>query len=349
MWAHVTVAFAYDQHYSEVRPLMGSGGISRQALILVAAALGRYADYRTGRNARPTNARLARDTGLSIRQVQRGRLCLRLLGVATEVLRGRQRTRTERIISWSVGDRARGWASVWSLHTSPWSQRIHRQLSPHPLCGPLATSKSRSLELTTTSRQPHGRRKSGAQRRKGIDEAGLALARQWRTHPNSPPWCRKHSAHAWAALLAAVARHGWTPEDLNQVVTEWLGVGNFISDRPHRPIGLMGAILAWYGRDKLAERPCALDEAREAAALVEREAERIADQLERRERESRVLPAPDHPARVHGRAVAAAAAARGRQRRVEESATALTNLKLKVEAIRGKRVISENLGTTCQW
>lgn len=320
---------------------MGSGGISRQALILVAAALGRYADYRTGRNARPTNARLARDSGLSIRHVQRGRLCLRLLGVATEVLRGRQRTRTERIISWSVGDRARGWASVWSLHTNPWSQGSSTPLSPHPLCGPLGTRKSSSLILTTRSRQPHGRRKSGAKRRTGTDQTGLALARQWRNHPHSPPWSQKHSPHAWAALLAGPARHRWTAHDLNQVVTDWLGVGHFISDRPHRPIGLMGAILAWYGPDNFRERPCALDEAREAAARAQREAERNVIQQERRERESRVLPAHDHPARVHARAVATAAAARGNHRRAQETAVILANLKRKVEAIRSRNSISE--------
>jgi len=73
-----------------------------------AAARARYADHGTGRHSRPTNERLAADTGLSVRTVQRADTALRLLGVATEVLRGRQRTRAERFASWRVGDRGRG-------------------------------------------------------------------------------------------------------------------------------------------------------------------------------------------------------------------------------------------------
>ena len=57
---------------------------------------------------------------------------LRLLGVATEVLRGRQRTRTERLASWRVGDRGRGWASVWALHDDAQLARLVGALSPQP-------------------------------------------------------------------------------------------------------------------------------------------------------------------------------------------------------------------------
>lgn len=88
-WAHWTVPIAYDLHYADIRPLMCNGGISRTALVVIAAARARYADHRTGRNCRPTNERLARDTGYTVRTVQRADEALRLLGVATEVLRGR--------------------------------------------------------------------------------------------------------------------------------------------------------------------------------------------------------------------------------------------------------------------
>ncbi len=92
----------------------------------MAEARAAFADHRTGRNCRPTNARLAAITGLSVRTVQRASTALRLLGVATEVMRGRQRTRAERFASWRVGDRGRGWASVWALHDS----RIHIAVTP---------------------------------------------------------------------------------------------------------------------------------------------------------------------------------------------------------------------------
>jgi hypothetical protein len=83
---------------------MGANQISRRALLTIAAARARYADHATGRNSRPTNERLAADTGYSVRTVQRADTVLRLLGVATEVVRGRQRTRIERLASWRVGD-----------------------------------------------------------------------------------------------------------------------------------------------------------------------------------------------------------------------------------------------------
>jgi hypothetical protein len=55
-----------------------------------------FADHATGGNCRRTNERLAADTGLSLRTVQRADTVLQLLRVATEVLGGRQRTRIVR-------------------------------------------------------------------------------------------------------------------------------------------------------------------------------------------------------------------------------------------------------------
>lgn len=267
-WAHWTVPLAYDLHYPDIRPLMCNGGISRTALVLIAAARARYADHRTGRNCRPTNERLARDTGYTVRTVQRADEALRLLGVATEVLRGRQRTRAERFASWRVGDRARGWASVWTLHNNRQLSAIIHNVSPHPRSGRFRSLHEPSLEPTTAHRRPSGRRQRGAQRRTGPDEGGRTLAQAWRSHPSAPPWCRRHSPTAWARLLAAPARHAWTPRDLNQLVTDWLGVGHWIPDSPHKPIGLLGAILAWHGPDNLDQRPAAYDDARCAESLA---------------------------------------------------------------------------------
>ena len=81
---------------------------------------------------------------------------------------------------------------------------------------------------------------------------------------------------AWAAVLAGVARHGWTARDVNQLIRDWIGVGHWLPDVPHKPIGLLRAILAWHG--DLAERPAALEEAREAAERAAHQA-RIAAQL----------------------------------------------------------------------
>ncbi|PJE00834.1 MAG: helix-turn-helix domain-containing protein, partial [Mycobacterium sp.] len=186
-WAHITVAVAYDLHYHRVRPLMCNGGIAKPTLIVIAAAMARYADRSTGRGCRPTNAQLERDTGYDERTIQRAHECLRLLGVATEILRGRQRTYTERMASWRMGDRHRGWASVWALHDTALTTRIvHRimhSLSPHLERSPLTTTPPCLGKLVTTHAGAHRARHRGAARRRAPDETGRRLAVRWRADP----------------------------------------------------------------------------------------------------------------------------------------------------------------------
>lgn len=269
-WVTFTVPVAYDCRYdTQVRPVMGDNQVSRTAVVVVAAARARYAEHATGRQCRPSNERLAADTGYSVRTVQRADAALRLLGVATEVLRGRQRTLVERLASWRVGDRGRGWASVWALHEDAQLARLVQALSPHPEGSLFSSKPCGESVVTTEDRRPGGVGRRTAARRAGPDAGGLALARAWRADAGAPPWARRHSPAAWAGLLAAPAAHQWTPRDLNQLVTDWLGVGGRrIPDYPHKPIGLLGAMLAWHGTEHLAERPAALDEAREAAELA---------------------------------------------------------------------------------
>jgi hypothetical protein len=271
------VPTAYDLRYKAIRPHMRSGGISRGALLAVAAARAAHADHRTGRECRPSNARLVAMTCLSLRQVQRADEALRLLGVATEVLRGRQRTRTERMASWRVGDRSRGWASVWVLHDNPIDLPANDSVTPQP-DRVLKGSNSRQ-RVVTTHRTPSGRGRR-AQGRAYPDKEGTRLALDWRSHDNAPPWARRHSAEAWSTLLARPARHGWTPKDLNQLITDWLATGHSIPDNPHKPIGLLGAILTSHGG--LDERPTAADEARVREELAQRRLQRALVRAERR-------------------------------------------------------------------
>ncbi|OBB94634.1 plasmid replication protein [Mycolicibacterium peregrinum] len=324
---------AYDLHYSEIRPQMGNGGIRKPALLAIAAARARYADHDTGRNCRPTNDQLADATGFSVRQVQRANEALRLLGVATEILRGRQRTLTERLASWRLGDRGRGWASVWVLHDSAWLASVIHRLSPH-LVGSLFACKSSLLrEFTTHKRTPAGARGRGAGRRRCPDKGGSALARSWRAHPGAPPWSRRYSADAWAAMLAGPARHGWTAGDLNQLITDWLGItGRRIPDAPYKPIGLLGAILAWHGAENLDDRPAAADEAREAEELAAAAA-RVARQV------SELTP-PNGPdgggaGRVAAREAALEAVRNAARKRTEEAAVQAAQLQDAVRRARG--------------
>jgi hypothetical protein len=275
-WAREVVPTAYRERYeSHVRPAMPNNPVSLRSLVAVAEARASFAEHRTGRNCRPTNERLAAITGLSVRTVQRASTALRLLGVATEVMRGRQRTRAERFASWRVGDRGRGWASVWALHDS----RI-QLLSPHPEGSYFSEKTSPKSVLTTqTRRQAAG--SSAATRRTGPDNKALALANKWLRDEQSPPWARRYrTGTPWAWVLTGAARHGWTPRDINQLITDWIGTGHWIPENPHKPIGLLGAILAAHGN--LQERPAALDEEREAAELAAAR-ERVAQQLAERE------------------------------------------------------------------
>lgn len=294
-WARVTVPTAYALRYAtHVRPVMPGNPISLKTLIRVADARARYADHRTGRGCRPTNTTLAACAGVSVRTVQRASTALRLLGVATEVLRGRQRSRNERMASWRVGDRGRGWASVWVLHDDR-----HRRLSPHPGGSLLKNNPSVLDSLTTLPRRQAAGRSAAT--RPHSPDTGTRLARQWVTNPESPPWARRYrTTTPWARILARAEAHGWTPRDVNQLITDYIGVGNWVPDRPHKPVGLLGAILRSHAN--LEDRPAALDEAREAEALAADRA-RIARQLAEREAHQRArelgkaaLDGPGHAA-----------------------------------------------------
>ena len=54
--------------------------------------------------------------------------------------------------------------------------------------------------------------------------------------------------------------------DLNQLVTDWVGVHRWVPDDLYKPIGLLGAMLAWHG--DLTDRSAAADMAREAQELA---------------------------------------------------------------------------------
>ena len=180
--------FGYD---ADVRPVMPGNPISLKALVRVAEARASYADHATGRDSRPTNARLACDTRLSVRTVQRADTALRLMGVATEVLRGRQRTRTERMASWRMGDRGRGWTSVWALHDDAQLARFVAALSPHPEGSPFKDKSSVERGVTTDGRRPAGVGERSTPRRASPDPGGARLAAAWRADPHAPPWARR--------------------------------------------------------------------------------------------------------------------------------------------------------------
>jgi hypothetical protein len=56
--------------------------------------------------------------------------------------------------------------------------------------------------------------------------------------------------------------------DVNQMIRDWVGVGHWLPQHPYKPIGLVGAILAWHDLDDLDGRPTAAEMARDAADLT---------------------------------------------------------------------------------
>jgi len=284
-WVELHVPDVYRRGYlatvlPELRTTRG-GGVSLRAVKLVALAMAQAAEHSTGRGSRLTVAALMARTGLGESTVQRARTALRLLGVATEVFRGRLRTYTERMASWRVGDRARGWASVWALHPPTPVDRTRivcagqTLMAPHP-CRGLFSLKSSSPEAVTTGKAVdsgaaprHSTKKT--QRRLSLpDPRGAVLASRWLRNGRTPGWARKHTPAGWAGALAEPARYGWNAEDLNAIITDW-ATDTGRAPAPTTPV----AFLRWLlQRHDLAFSPTLLAHAR-------RDQERVAAQEQR--------------------------------------------------------------------
>ena len=202
--------------------------------------------------------------------------------------------------------------------------------------------KSRDKQLlknrSTTPARPTGRRASAATRRRNApDRGGLELARAWRDHPDTPPWARQHHPAAWAALLAAPAAAGWTARDLNQLISDYRGIGRYVPDAPYKPIGLLGSMIAWHGRENLDQRPATYDQARDTAHHAARRA-RIAAQAAQAEQHARDREQRRHTPPCAGRLAARAAAQeatrRAAARRTGEAAAEHHHLQNQIQQAR---------------
>lgn len=295
-WARIEVPIAYDLRYKGIRHLMAGNGVSRENVIKVADARARFAEGKTGRHCRPTNATLAECAGVHKRIVQRASLALRLMGCATEILRGRQRTKAERLASWAMNDRSRGWASVWALHTpipavdnsrdrnGMW-QPISRKMSPHPRRGSLSVGQGSLSTFLPTENHPqdgagqsppikggasrHSTETRSARRSKfrPVDEKGRLLAVRWLADGQTPAWAQRFTPRGWARILAPAAAMDWTPADINTMIREWATVSaNYLPPEPYKPHGLLATIFKDHG--DMANRPAAHADAQAAEHLA---------------------------------------------------------------------------------
>jgi len=276
----------YRRHYLLVRYQLVAttgGGISLRAVLAVGTAHAQAADFHTGRNSGPllgkTGAErgLSAATGLGERTITRARTFLRLVGLATEVQEGRQRTLLERLDSAERGDKGRGWTAVYALHhtsTHPVDNPVRitpgqtpdgtpprSGLVPTPSLGERVVSTSEEREHRGAPRPAQKTESRPARRRAAVDARGLLLATRWRQHPDAPAWARFKTPTTWAALLALPAAHDWTARDLNKLLDNHALSGSRVFPHPHNPIGYLSWLL---NRVDLADRPCALEDARDA-------------------------------------------------------------------------------------
>ena len=335
-------AAVFRTHYPPVR--REGDELSLKAFLAVCAAMstpGRV-DPATGRDARQAVATIAAIAGVSESVVQRTRRYLRVSGLGTEVLRGRQRTRDERMASWRVGDTARGWASVWALHprrpqpgdppvdNHPQVTAMIQQTGTPSGNGPVGTSPS-VRKLVSTRHRPHAAgNEDGAARRATTKEGrkagratpdgpGLALAKRWRAQPDCPGWVRRFSAETWSRSLAAYAAHGWTDRDLTQALRDVAAMGIRIYDDPRRPIPYLLMLLR---RSSIDERPTIARDAHAAEELAvarQRAAQGPQRRAQHHQDRQAAIAALSRPARAEVLAIAAAAAQRAQRNREREN------------------------------
>src|SRR3954452_5454182 len=137
---------------NERRDLCRAHHVDPDTVLAVARGMASFADFRTGRDCRPTNAGLVELLRLSLSTVQRARRVLKDLGLVVELIRGRSiMTRAERLTAWARGSAHRCVAAEFAL-----CSRRHRPRRPHrrPAAVERDTPPSALLEpasLTTTS------------------------------------------------------------------------------------------------------------------------------------------------------------------------------------------------------
>lgn len=289
-WAKVTVAMAYDTDYAKIRPRMCNGGISRSTLITIAEAMANAADWSTGRNSRPTNKQLKIKTGFNKRTIQRAHECLRLLGIATEALRGRKFSSTEKQLLKQSSKKNKGWASVWALHDSPKINRLVYNLSSHLGNKYLKYINSSLNKLTTKLKIRIKTYKTRKTKKTNKNLKGLKLSKEWRANLGAPSWARRYSVNAWSTILEKPANHEWNPRDINLLINRWMQVKNYtIPNCPYKPIGLLGKILAWHGVENLSNRPT-IEEEKRITKEKEEALIRIKNQKKQQEQQKNVKP-----------------------------------------------------------
>jgi hypothetical protein len=111
-WVEGEVRGAVEEH----RDLCQAHHVDPDTVLAVARGMATFADFRTGRDCRPTNTRLVALLRCSLSTVQRARRVLKQLGLVVELIRGRSiMTRAERLTAWERGSSHRQVAAEFAL------------------------------------------------------------------------------------------------------------------------------------------------------------------------------------------------------------------------------------------
>ncbi|HYQ80117.1 MAG TPA: hypothetical protein VEP68_01380 [Anaeromyxobacteraceae bacterium] len=265
---------------AERRDLCRAHHVDPDTVLAVARGMATFADFRTGRNCRPTNAGLVALLRLSLSTVQRARRVLKQLGLVVELIRGRSiMTRAERLTAWARGSSHRHIAAEFAL-----CSRRHRPHPQPPAVGrdtpPSAPPETTSLTRSTPSLRATAETRKGAprpaatpnkppRRRQPPQAATRRLAETTRTRLR---WLAAIPIGRLAPPLHRFAAAGWTPRDIDRALGDALTTRGWQLPRQiHHPAAYLATLLRPLDP---ADRPGALDEWRATRERAQRAYER---------------------------------------------------------------------------
>jgi len=251
---------------AESRDVCRAHHVDPDTVVAVARGMAAYADFATGRECRPTNARLVVDLRLSLSTVQRARRVLKALGLVLELIAGRsQMTREERLAAWRRGSAHRRIAATFALCSRRRRPRlrlvaVERDTPPGaPTDHLLSQDRDTHLQAKTETRRgasrpahtergsPNGRRPPDTATRRLVEGARVRLR-----------WLSAVPVARLAPPLHRFAQAGWTPRDVERGVNDALASRGWQLPREVRqPAAYVATLLR--GLDP-GDRPGALDE-----------------------------------------------------------------------------------------
>jgi DNA-binding transcriptional ArsR family regulator len=261
-WVEAEVRGAVDERLDLCR----AHHVDPDTVLAVARGMASFADFRTGRDCRPTNAGLVALLRVSLSTVQRARRVLKDLGLIVELVRGRSiMTRTERLNAWRRGSAHRRVAATFALCSRRRRPRL-RLVAVERDTPPSASPEIASLTRSTTPLQATSEPRRGAPhpapspnrpppRRPRAAPATCRLADGVQRRL---PWLAGVSPRRLTPPLHRFAQAGWTPRDIDRAVTDALATRGWHLPREVRqPAAYLATLLRALDP---ADRPGALEE-----------------------------------------------------------------------------------------